>query len=208
MEVANWEKWQTFRKDRGTPPWIKVYRNLLSNEQWVSLSDKEKGHLVSIWILAADKNGILSDDPSMIQRMCMLDSKPNINKFIDLGFLVVTRLPLDNQELNLCHSIDAPEKRRVEKSRVEKSRVDRVRHHFLSKYKDKVGKEYLWSWGKDSTLLKGILSLLTEEEVLSLIDKFFSSNDEFIKRTGYTMGVFKSQINKLRVETKAEMNAL
>ncbi len=68
MEIANWDKWQTFRKDRGTPPWIKVYRNLLSNEQWVELTDSEKGQLVSIWILAADKNG---------QILCFLYTSPS-----------------------------------------------------------------------------------------------------------------------------------
>jgi len=87
MKVCNWDQWQTFRKDRGTPPWIKVYRNLLSNQEWVTLSDKEKGQLVSIWILAADKSGTIPDDPQIIMRMAMLDSKPNINKFKELGFL-------------------------------------------------------------------------------------------------------------------------
>ena len=117
MIISDWEKWQTFRKDRGTPPWIKVYRNLLSNEQWVELTDSEKGQLVSIWILAADKNGTIPDSPKMIQRMAMLDSKPNINKFIELGFLTTTCQPSDNQELKLCPQVDTPEESRVEKSR-------------------------------------------------------------------------------------------
>ncbi len=122
MKISNWDTWQTFRKDRGTPPWIKVYRNLLSNEQWVELSDAEKGHLVSIWILAADKDGTIPDSPKMIQRMAMLDSKPNLSKFIELGFLTTTCQPHGNQEENLCPQLDAPEKRRVEESRVEKSK--------------------------------------------------------------------------------------
>lgn len=122
MIVSNWDKWQTFRKDRGTPPWIKVYRNLLSNEQWVELSDSEKGHLVSIWILAADKKGMIPDSPKMIQRMAMLDSKPNINKFIELGFLTTTCQPLDNHENNLCPQHDAPEESR---DRGEESREDK-----------------------------------------------------------------------------------
>jgi hypothetical protein len=125
MEIANWDKWQTFRKDRGTPPWIKVYRNLLSNEQWVELTDSEKGQLVSIWILAADKNGQIPDSPKMIQRMAMLDSLPNLSKFIELGFLTPSCQPLDNHEIKPSPQVDAPEKSRAEtdKSREEETLV-------------------------------------------------------------------------------------
>jgi hypothetical protein len=125
MKISNWDTWQTFRKDRGTPPWIKVYRNLLSNEQWVELTDSEKGHLVSIWILAADKDGTIPDSPKMIQRMAMLDALPNLSKFIELGFLTTTCQPHDNQEIKPCPQHDAPEESRVEESRVEKRQSSR-----------------------------------------------------------------------------------
>lgn len=87
MKISNWDKWQTYRSDRSTPPWIKVHRNLMSNHEWVQLTDAEKGQLVSIWVLAADKKGVIPDCPNTIQKMCMLDKKPNLNKFIELGFL-------------------------------------------------------------------------------------------------------------------------
>jgi hypothetical protein len=125
MKISNWDTWQTFRKDRGTPPWIKVYRNLLSNEQWVELTDSEKGQLVSIWILAADKDGTIPDSPKMIQRMAMLDTLPNLSKFIELGFLTTTCQPHDNQEIKPCPQHDAPEESRVEESRVEKRQSSR-----------------------------------------------------------------------------------
>ena len=124
MKISNWDKWQTFRKDRGAPPWIKVYRNLLSNEQWVELTDAEKGQLVSIWMLAADKDGTIPDSAKMIQRMAMLDSKPNINKFIELGFMSTTCQPHVNQEENLCLQLDAPEESRGEEIRVDKTKED------------------------------------------------------------------------------------
>ena len=122
MKVCNWDKWQTFRKDRGAPPWIKVHRNLMSNEEWAELTDSEKGQLISIWILAADKNGVIPDSSKMIQRMAMLDSKPNINKFIELGFLSTTCQPDDNQGIKPQQQSDAPEESRGEERRVEESR--------------------------------------------------------------------------------------
>lgn len=130
MKVAKWDKWQTFRKDRGTPPWIKVYRNLMTNEAWVSLTDAEKGQLVSIWILAADKDGSIPDNPAVIQRMAMLDSKPNINKFIELEFLTTNCQPDDNHVVTTCREVDAPEKRQRQ-SREEKDRSDYWSKHGL-----------------------------------------------------------------------------
>ena len=114
MKIRNWDKWQTFRKDRSTPPWLKLHRNLLSNPEWVSLSDSEKGQLVSIWILASDKNGSIPDDPGLIKKMAILDSEPNINKFIELGFLVTNRLPDGCQ-----HDVNLTQQSRVEESRGE-----------------------------------------------------------------------------------------
>lgn len=114
MKVSNWDTWQTFRKDRGTPPWIKVYRNLMTNEEWVSLSDSEKGQLVSIWIIAADKDGEIPDDPLIVQRMAMLELTPNLSKFIELGFLTATCQPSGNQVVTIPPEVDAPEKRREE----------------------------------------------------------------------------------------------
>ena len=87
MRVHKWAIWQTYRTDRGTPPWIKVHRNLLSSEKWAVLSDAEKGQLVAMWVLAADKQGELPDDPKLIKKMCMLDEEPDIKKFIDLQLL-------------------------------------------------------------------------------------------------------------------------
>ena len=87
--INNWERWQTYRKDRGTPPWIKIHRNLFSNQEWSTLTDAEKGQLVSIWILAADKGGFIPADPKTLKKLCMLDSEPDMQKFADLDFVTL-----------------------------------------------------------------------------------------------------------------------
>jgi len=76
----------------------------MTNSEWVSLSDAEKGQLVSMWILASDKSGFIPDDAKLVQRMAMLDGVPNLNKFIKLGFLVSTCQPCGNHLVT-----DAPE---------------------------------------------------------------------------------------------------
>lgn len=90
LQIKDWETWQSYRKDRGAPPWIKLHTRLLADPQWCALSDSDKGCLVSIWMIAASNNGQVTSDPSILRKLCLLDKKPNINKFIELGFLVTT----------------------------------------------------------------------------------------------------------------------
>jgi hypothetical protein len=107
--MHQWEEWQSYRKDRGTPPWIKVHRNLLSNHKWVSLTDAEKGQLVSMWIVAADSDGILPDDARLIRKMAGLDEVPNLERFKELNWVTPHGCQLDvNVASSGCQS-DAPE---------------------------------------------------------------------------------------------------
>uniref|UniRef100_A0A6H1ZZ28 Uncharacterized protein n=1 Tax=viral metagenome TaxID=1070528 RepID=A0A6H1ZZ28_9ZZZZ len=87
LRIRNWERWQTYRKDRGQPPWIKIHRRIRLNPDWVELSDAERGQLVAIWLLAADKDGAIPASPSTIQKLCFMTKEPNLNKFTDLGFI-------------------------------------------------------------------------------------------------------------------------
>lgn len=72
-------------------------------------------------------------------------------------------------------------------------------HKFCNTYEQKFEKKYIAQFGKDNTLIKDLLKIIPLEELMILIDKFFNSNDKFILDSGYTIGVFKSQINKLRI---------
>jgi hypothetical protein len=85
--VHDWDTWQTFRNDRASPPWIKIHRKLMTCQKWASLTDAEKGQLVSIWIAAADNGGCLPKDPVVIKKICQLDNAPDIENFIRLGLI-------------------------------------------------------------------------------------------------------------------------
>jgi len=92
----------------------------------------------------------------------------------------------------------------ADKIREDKSRVDDAdsvtdpRFYFYHTYKKKFKKSYVPAIGKDYQVFIDLKTALTDEQVISLIDKFFASNDEFIKSTGYTVQVFASQVNKLQ----------
>lgn len=118
IKVRNWDKWQSWRSDRGAPPWIKVHRNLFTNPEWASLTDAEKGQLVSIWVVAADKSGEIPVDANLLRKICMLDNPPNLQRFVDLGFLEMPEgCQLDASLAPGRHPIDAPDKTRGEEIR-------------------------------------------------------------------------------------------
>ncbi len=163
MQVSNWDRWQPKYKDRGTPPWIKLYRNLFSNVEWCSLSDGEKGQLISIWILAADKKGYISNDPQVVQKMTMLDAPPNLNKFISLGFLIPACEQPVTSVLTACDS--RGDERRVDKIRELPCAPNGARFaEWYEKYPKKKGKsQSLKAWKRKN--LDGIADQIIADTV-------------------------------------------
>lgn len=58
--------------------------------------------------------------------------------------------------------------------------------------------------GKDGKIIKTLLGTYNLEILKEFLDRFFSSTDPFILQGGYTIGVFKSQINKLIAGLKVD----
>ena len=87
LQVHDWREWQSYRKDRGQPPWIKVHRCLMRDHKWVALTDTQRGHLISIWILAADNDGLIPDNPTLVKKLCYLEEIPDLDFFVNQGLL-------------------------------------------------------------------------------------------------------------------------
>ena len=120
IKIRNWDKWQTYRKDRGQPPWIKVHRCVMRDPEWV-LTDAERGQLVAMWLLAADRNGVIPASPKIIQKLCFMEKPPNINKFAELGFIEIERHQCDVNMASGGSQSDQP-KAETEKKREEKKK--------------------------------------------------------------------------------------
>lgn len=52
MRVKNWAKFQHF-KDRN-PPWIKLYRDILDDQEWHALDPRAAKTLIALWLLASE----------------------------------------------------------------------------------------------------------------------------------------------------------
>lgn len=87
LHIRNWNRWQSYRKGRGQPPWIKLHRRVMRNPDWVELSDAQRGQLVAMWLLAADRAGEIPEDPAVIRKLCYLDNEPDLNAFIEKGWI-------------------------------------------------------------------------------------------------------------------------
>jgi hypothetical protein len=98
--VPNWDKFQHY-KDR-YPPWIKLYTELNSRDDWLSLSDSSRGLLALIWIEFARSSGqqryskLPSNDRQKNRRRTL--ERLRDAGFIDLSATKPTRLVVPSRD--------------------------------------------------------------------------------------------------------------
>lgn len=73
-------------------------------------------------------------------------------------------------------------------------------------FEKKFNEKYHVSGGKEGKLLKELLSKYPYDKLVVLGEKFFCSQDSFIKDSGYTIGVFASVINKLLAQETPKLD--
>ena len=89
LRVRNWDTWQSYRKDGGQPPWIKLHRCLIRDDDWIDLTDTQRGQLVSMWMLAADHGGVIPYDSKKVKKLLYLSENVDLEFFLELGFFEV-----------------------------------------------------------------------------------------------------------------------
>lgn len=78
LRIKNWSKHQHF-KDR-TPPWIKLYREILDDPDWHDLEGDAAKVLVNLWLVASEdetRKGRLPDTRRLVFRLRMKESQLN-----------------------------------------------------------------------------------------------------------------------------------
>jgi len=75
-------------------------------------------------------------------------------------------------------------------------------------YQKRVSESYVFSGGKEGSLIKNLLHTFDLPKLRSLALLFLDSQDPWVlEHGGYTIGVFASQINKLVSTAKANDNS-
>ncbi len=79
---------------------------------------------------------------------------------------------------------------------------------YYEEFKKKFGKPPYIKQGKDGKLIKNLLKDFSLERLKELLIIMFDSSDPFILKTGYTIGVFDSVINKLLIGNQSKYPGL
>jgi hypothetical protein len=95
FRVKNFESFQHY-KDR-SPPWIKLYNELLDDYDFGALPDASKFHLVAIWLLASRSANKIPFDPAWIGRRINATSKIDLDILVERGFILLDQ-PLQTME--------------------------------------------------------------------------------------------------------------
>ena len=72
------------------------------------------------------------------------------------------------------------------------------------RFEEKFGDKYHVLGGKDGMTVKRLLATYEYEKLVALAEKFFETEDEFVEKVGYTIGMFSSTINRLIVGQQKE----
>ena len=78
LRIKNWKKFQHF-KDR-TPPWVKLYRDILEDPDWHELDGDCAKTMVMLWLIASEDehhNGTLPDTRKLAFRLRISENKLN-----------------------------------------------------------------------------------------------------------------------------------
>ena len=99
---------------------------------WIGMSDTQRGQLIAMWLLAADRKGTVPDDPTLIARLCFMSDVPDLEWFVQQGFMerdvnvTPTRQPVDANVTSDRRQHDAPETE-AEETRIEAEERTRAR---------------------------------------------------------------------------------
>jgi len=124
-----------------------------------------------------------------------------------------TKLLPYGSERQRSHSFTSPEKLPLKQRLDEPAHIQQPHREppnpdvkrFLSVYRTMFqqhtthGEPPIIDWGKDGKLVKHLLKIYSYDRLVSLLQQFFDSPDEWIRKTGYSLAAFRAVIGSLLV---------
>src|SRR5579863_5213874 len=89
FSVRNFERFQHY-KDR-SPPWIKLYNELLDDYNFARLPDASKWHMVAIWLLASRNDNEIPADTKWIAGHIGATETVDLTPLQKAGFIVANQ---------------------------------------------------------------------------------------------------------------------
>lgn len=87
LRIKEWAKYQHY-KDRN-PPWVKLYREMLTSYTWTVLDDASRLLAIVCLLLAAETDNKIPLDRDFIRRRSQLKTRPDVRKLIEVDFAEV-----------------------------------------------------------------------------------------------------------------------
>jgi hypothetical protein len=87
FSVKNYSRFQHY-KDR-SPPWIKLYNELLDDYEFGLLPDATKMHLIAIWLLASRSENKIPFDPKWVGRRINANDPVDLATLVERGFILL-----------------------------------------------------------------------------------------------------------------------
>lgn len=84
-QIKSWESYQHY-KDRN-PPWIKLHRELLTSETWITLADASRVLAVACMLVAAATGNRIPTNPAYIKRVAYLNGDPDFAPLLESQFI-------------------------------------------------------------------------------------------------------------------------
>ena len=122
FSVKNFERFQHY-KDR-SPPWIKLYNELLDDYEFGRLPDASKFHLVAIWLLASRSENKIPFDPVWVGKRIDANQPVDLVLLATRGFLVV-----DQELLTAEQNASTPQAERLSR---EEGQVQHIEQDIVS----------------------------------------------------------------------------
>jgi hypothetical protein len=113
FSVKNFAKFQHY-KDR-SPPWIKLYNELLDDYAFGRLPDASKMHLIAIWLLASRYDNKIPADAEWIEKRINATSPVDLKLLLKAGFIEADQEC--SKMLADCKQVAMPETEKRERQR-------------------------------------------------------------------------------------------
>lgn len=93
LTVKNFERFQHYKNQGSAPAWIKLHKSLLLDDDFHSLPDKSKAHLMLIWLLVSQRNDRrIPNNAAWVANHIGATDKVDLKNLVAGGWLI----PLDH----------------------------------------------------------------------------------------------------------------
>lgn len=131
FRINNWKKHQHYPGESRNQIWIKLYKDILRSDAWVSMTDAEKGQFIGLSLIvnssgeyrvnAANMLRTYGEHMANIRQTACLRRAPDLRRFENLGLITIE---IDLNESSASNLLAIEEKRREEKK--ENTKLDSI----------------------------------------------------------------------------------